>query len=69
MHVGEGQATYGMKLAHQEIPERDLEKQTPHFRQDARTRKGSLHQANTEAFPKPADWDRLQDCTQGLRNL
>lgn len=36
MLIGKGQAKHWIKLAHWENPERDLEKQTPNYWQEAR---------------------------------
>ena len=55
MLVYEGQAKCWMKSAQGEHPERDSEKETLNFWQDASTPTGSLQKAIPTAFPKPFD--------------
>lgn len=64
MLVGEGQARYWMRIAGWEHPERDLEKQTPNFGEEARKLAQKLYRAIPKAFPEAVDWNKIQICSQ-----
>lgn len=63
MLAGDGWTKHWMKLAQGEHAERDLEKQTPNFCQEARTLTGSLPRAITVAFPESVNRNKIQVCT------
>lgn len=64
MLVCEVQAICWMRIAEWEHPERDLEKQTPDYWEEARKLARKLHRAIPKAFPKAVDWSKILDCSQ-----
>lgn len=64
MLFGESEAKHWMKFVQRELPERDLEKQTPNFWQEPKTFSREIDPALRVAFLKPIDWNKIQVSTQ-----
>lgn len=62
--VGEGHTRHWIRIAGWEHVERDLEKQTSNYWEEARELARKLHRAIPEAFPRFIDWSKIHTCSQ-----